>query len=131
PASDAGRTGWRLCRLGPTAGSPDRTSPRRAASAARPSKVGPHREAAKHIFIIFAEQQEEARFGADRVRDDRIVSAKHPLELIIRAAHVPVAGDQPDRAEMMAAKPAQRLFRIRPGVDRFGAEIDTALDQPG
>src|SRR5690242_18508455 len=109
--------------------SPDRISPRRAASGAPPSEIGPDGDPAKDIFVVLAEQGQEARLRAHRVGKDLIFALEYLAELVAGPAHVPVAGNQPHRMELVLRKPAAGLFRIRPRVDGFAAKIDAAFQQ--
>ena len=112
--------------------SPGRRAGRTARREGRPSDVEPHGDPAQEIFIIFAEQGHEARLGCG----PRRARSSYPCRRAgggirsSRAAHVPVAGDQPDRAVAAPLEPALGLLGVGAGVDRFRAEVDAAIDQP-
>src|SRR5687767_6006846 len=110
--------------------SPDRKSARTAAREDGASDIEQHREAAKDIFVVLAEQRREMRIGADGVGYDLVLIAEHLVEIVAGAAHVIVAGDQPERAEPVLLEPARGFLGVGAGVDRFAAEVDAAVDQP-
>src|SRR5690606_10997776 len=81
------------------------------------------------IFIIFGEKRHEFRLGAHRVRDHLDIARELAIELVAGAAHVPVAGHEPDAPVAASLKPPLGLLRVGPRVDRFRAEVDAAFKQ--
>src|SRR3954451_17009105 len=120
---------WRSSRPEPTGKSPDRKSPPTAAIGIAPSDVRPDGDPAQQKLVVFAEKREEGRLGCDAVGHQRVFASQDFVELVARAAHVPVAGDQPDRVELMLRQPAASLFGVGARVDRFAAKIDAALNE--
>ncbi len=51
------------------------------------------------------------------------------FKLVAGAPHMPVARNQAQRLEAVLVEPTMSLLGIRPGVDRFAAEIDATIDQ--
>src|SRR3954451_7430926 len=109
--------------------SPARNSPPTAANEGPSSDVGPDGDPAQQELVVFAEQGEEARLGRYAVGQQRVFAAQHLVEFVVRAAHVPVAGDQPDGVELVLGEPAAGLLGVGTRVDGLAAEIDAALDQ--
>src|SRR4051795_650350 len=120
---------WRSSRPEPTGKWPDRKSPPTAATGEAPSDVRPDGDPAQQKLVVFAEKSEEARLGCDPVGHQREFASQDFVELVARAAHVPVACDQPDRMELVLRQPPAGLFGIGARVDRFAAKIDAALNE--
>ena len=80
--------------------------------------------------MVFEEQDPQRGLGAHRVAQHRDAFGQRVLELERGAAHVPVGGDQPDRADLVLGHPVGGLARVAARVERGEAERDAAVHQP-